>query len=211
MSEDKGMALMIPEQTLDLAAAVAMQQAYLDACKALLSDEDYSNIKGTQFRKRSGWAKLRRAFCVTCEIVSEERVEINDDWGYLFVVSASLPNARHEDADGSCMASEFAGQRIAPTLPNVRAKALTRAKSRATSDILGAGVVSAEEIGNSTRHWIDGPKARKAFWAWTKGTLKLSEEQVHDALGVESVHDFQGTMNEAKAVLESYAMDTEEK
>lgn len=208
MSEERQTALTVPESVLDLNAALAIQKAYLEACKALLDDSDYAIIRGEKFRKRSGWAKLRRAFAVTCQVVSERRIELDDDWGYSFVVRAELPTGRVEESDGACMASEFNGQRIAPTLANVRAKALTRAKSRATSDVLGAGIVSAEEIRSNDRHWIERPEARKRFWGWAKGTLGLTEDQVHEALGVESVYEFDGTMKDAKAILEEAAMGT---
>jgi len=204
MSEKTDTALMVPEAALDLNAAIAMQQAYLDACKALLDDNDYAIIRGEKFRKRSGWAKLRRAFGVSCEIMQEERVVNGDDWGYQFVVRATLPTGRYEDADGACMASEFSGQRIPPTLPNVRAKALTRAKSRATSDVLGAGIVSAEEIVNSAKHWIDSDRVRKRFWRWVREDLALTDQDVYQALGVEHIHDYTGTMQDAKADIERW-------
>ncbi len=47
--------------------------------------------------------------------------------------------------------------------------------------------------------------ARKAFWAHAKGTLGLSEDEVHEALGVESVNDFEGTKGEAADALAAYA------
>lgn len=207
MSEDTERTLLVPEPTLDLKAAVAVQQAYLDACKALLDDSDYVDIRGKRFRKRSGWAKLRRVFCVSCEVVSENKIRIGDDWGCAFVIRARLPNGRFEDSEGTCMASEFASQSIAPTLSNVRAKALTRGKSRATSDLLGAGVVSAEEVDSEGPHWIDNDQARTRFWSWAKGTLKLTEDQIHEVLQVESVKDFKGTMSMAKLALEAFAID----
>jgi hypothetical protein len=39
---------------------------------------------------------------------------------------------------------------------------------------------------------------RRQFWRWVKEDLALSEEETHEALGVESVYDFPGTMVEAK-------------
>ena len=52
-------------------------------------------------------------------------------------------------------------------------------------------------------HWIDDPKVRTRFWAWTKG-LGLSQGDVYVALKVESVHSFTGTMADAKATIEQY-------
>ena len=229
MSEERLTSLAVPEPTLDLDAAIRQHMLYLEACKRLLSDEDYAVIKGRKFRKRSGWAKLRKAFTVSTSVVEERFVEYPETWGYCFIVRATLPNGRWEDSDGLVTYEELEKERIKAavrknngqslnpeqlqeirdgiTRQDVRGKALTRAKSRATSDILGAGVVSAEEKATQHEHWIDNLTIRKRFWEFAKGTLKLSEEQVHEALKVESVKDFQGTMSEAKAVLESYAMD----
>ena len=54
-------------------------------------------------------------------------------------------------------------------------------------------------------HWIDNPKARTKFWLYTKNDLKLTEEQVYEALGVKSIHAFDGTMQQAKDKLDTYA------
>jgi len=53
------------------------------------------------------------------------------------------------------------------------------------------------------QHWIDDPKVRARFWAWT-GDLGLSNDEVHAALMVESVKDFGGTMAEAKSLIETW-------
>jgi hypothetical protein len=96
-------------------------------------------------------------------------------------------------------------------------------------DVFQAGVYTPEELGVSVDgdgeiinvtpkptngngdkpHWIDrvaksGKPIRAAFWAWAKDTLALSDEQVYQALGVEHVHDYAGTMDEAKAKIEAW-------
>lgn len=57
-------------------------------------------------------------------------------------------------------------------------------------------------------HWIDrvskdGRPIRAAFWAWAT-ELTLSNDDVHEALEVESVRDYKGTMGEAKAAVLAY-------
>lgn len=52
--------------------------------------------------------------------------------------------------------------------------------------------------GRPAMHWIDNPKVRARFWRWTREELGLSDEQVYEALGVERVHDYSGTMQDAK-------------
>ena len=51
---------------------------------------------------------------------------------------------------------------------------------------------------------IDDERARRRFWAWTSETLGLSSRDVYTALGVEQVHDYAGSMADAKAAIESY-------
>ena len=53
-------------------------------------------------------------------------------------------------------------------------------------------------------HWIERPEVRKRFWRWTREELGLSSDEVHEALGVESVKDFAGTMQEAKEAIMAY-------
>ena len=54
-------------------------------------------------------------------------------------------------------------------------------------------------------HWIDAPDVRTRFWTYAKGTLGLNEDQVYDALGVSSIHQYQGTKADAMKALEAYA------
>ena len=200
-------ALAVPE--FDLQARLKEHRLYLKACKLLLNDDDYAVIKGRKHRKRSGWAKLRKAFAINTEIIRERRLEIGDDWGYLITVRASHPSGRFEEADGAIMASELVNGNIEPTVHNIRAKALTRAKNRASSDVLGAGVVSAEEAAILKAHWIEDATVRKRFWGFAKGVLHMTEERVYQELGVKKIHDFTGTMKDAKRLLEEAAIGKE--
>jgi phage recombination protein Bet len=53
-------------------------------------------------------------------------------------------------------------------------------------------------------HWIDSQQVRGRFWAWCYNTMTLTEAQVYEALGVDSVHLYEGTMQDAKADIEAY-------
>jgi hypothetical protein len=55
------------------------------------------------------------------------------------------------------------------------------------------------------QHWADKSENIQAFWEFTLIKLGLGETDVLRALNVERVHDFAGTMKEAKAILEQYA------
>lgn len=200
-------------QTLE--EATAQYHLYTNVCKAILTDDDYAVIRGRKHRKRSGWAKLRRAFNVSVDILEEDYEVSEDLFFFKFTVRATLPTGRSEVSDGLCSSAELQNSNIAPTLHNVRGKALTRAKNRVTSDILGAGLVSAEEMitepprsarpaQRNGKHWIADPEVRRRFWAWTRGDLALSADEVHTALDVESVHDFPGSMQDAADVIGNY-------
>jgi hypothetical protein len=102
-------------------------------------------IQGKKFRKKPYWRYIATAFHIDTAMISEERIEIGDDWGYVVLYRATAPDGRVSEIDGSCMASEKRGAMC--TLHNVRAHAHTRAKNRAISDLVGFGEVSADELG----------------------------------------------------------------
>ena len=137
-----------PAYDIAPAAAKATMDNLQSIMQAVLDDSDYANIKGRKARKRSGFAKLRRVFCISVETLEEGWEPLGDgDFGYRVSVRATFPDGRHEDGDGYCDSIEMAQGNIAPSRHNVRAKAVTRAKNRATADLLGTGEVSAEEYG----------------------------------------------------------------
>jgi len=52
-------------------------------------------------------------------------------------------------------------------------------------------------------HWIEGDSNRKAFWAWA-GEQSLSRGDVHAALGVEHVKDFDGDKGAAAKAITAW-------
>lgn len=115
--------------------------------QAVLDDSDYAVIQGKKWRKRSGFTKLRRVFSVSIEVLDERWEDLGDgEFGYSVSVRATFPNGRYEDGDGYCDSMELSTGHISPTRHNVRSKARTRAKNRATADLLGTGEVSADEL-----------------------------------------------------------------
>lgn len=114
---------------------------------AVLDESDYAIIRGKKWRKRTAFAKLRRAFSITVALQEEAWEDLLDgDFGCRVSIRAAFPNGRYEDGDGYCDSVEMRQGNIAPSRHNVRAKAYTRAKNRATADLLGTGEVSAEEL-----------------------------------------------------------------
>jgi hypothetical protein len=86
-------------------------------------------------------------------------------------------------------------------------------------DVFNTGVYTPEELGvpvdgegeiiditptpaTPAPHWIKDDATRKRFWAWTDGQT-LTRDQVHEALGVEHIEDYEGTKADAmKAINE---------
>jgi hypothetical protein len=61
-------------------------------------------------------------------------------------------------------------------------------------------------------HWIDcvteeGQPIRPRFWKWAKQDMGLNEDEVHTALGVKSVKDFAGTMQESMDKITKWQAD----
>jgi hypothetical protein len=100
------------------------------------------------FRRKGYWKAIAQGFGLTVEMLSEERFEHEDDFGYTVTYRATDPRTgRSADGDGACCASEKSGRRggIGGTEHNVRAHAHTRATNRAVSNLVAFGEVSAEE------------------------------------------------------------------
>ena len=61
---------------------------------------------------------------------------------------------------------------------------------------------AAQDVHSNGEHWIDktidGKKVRPRFWAWAKTDMSLTEDQVYAALDVQHIHDYTGTMQEAR-------------
>lgn len=120
-----------------------------------------------------------------------------EDWGYLITCEASSPDGKSSQGDGSCMWSDKAvfqsewvdrkkklildedgnaqidwpATRANATMHNIRGHALTRAKNRAISDLVGFGEVSVEELPESA---FQGGGERKPAARKTKATTKAA-------------------------------------
>lgn len=156
---------MQPLQPVDVEAAEAFMNNYQDLVKSLLDDTDYQDIYTKEgikkSKKKSAWRKLATAFNISDDVVEKEI--IRDDCQRIisarYEVIATLPNGRHGVGTGS--ASIFdkiknddakeptpfeLRKRFTNAEHDIISTAHTRAKSRAISDLIGAGEVSAEEL-----------------------------------------------------------------
>jgi hypothetical protein len=123
----------------------AEQWALFEALKAkLLNEEDYQAIAGKRYIKRSGFRKIAVYFGISDRIVKEERTDRDDgSFCWHIEVEATAPNGRSCVGTGACDSRE---RKFAHVEHDVYATAHTRAKSRAVSDMIAGGAVSAEEI-----------------------------------------------------------------
>jgi hypothetical protein len=140
-----------PERVVD-----GMRQ-YQRLLRDLLEPSDWQtedkngNPLDRPFLKKSGWRKIARAFNLSFERV-DSRVEREEDGTPVRAevwIRAVAPNGQFGDGDGYCSADEvrFKSWRGRQKLENdLRSTATTRAKNRATADLVGMGEVSAEEI-----------------------------------------------------------------
>ena len=173
MSNENGEVVVVDDTTaishsnqlelIDVEYAEACQQNYLDLVEALLDEQsDYQSGK----KKKSAWRKLAKAFNISDEKICDRiiRDENHQIISAYFEVKAILPNGRYSIGVGDCsifdkvnhndveMPSNFElRKRFTNAEHDVIATAHTRAKSRAISDLIGAGEVSAEEVENEPK------------------------------------------------------------
>jgi hypothetical protein len=141
--------LMSPE------AAAQAWNVFLELKKRLLSSSDYQRIGDTKFIRKSGFRKLSVVFNLSDEIVEQEKVEREDRSFYWRIVTiTTAPNGRTSTGVGICDSNE---RNFAHLEHDVYSTAHTRAKNRAISDMVAGGVVSAEEMSNTTP-----PRTKKA-------------------------------------------------
>jgi len=116
----------------------------------VLTENDYIEIQGRPYVKKSGWLKYALATGLSLQLL-EERVETrNGDLIYHITYHAIAPGGRYADAVGSASRPEIAHRRgIKPEEVydhHIRALAQTRACNRAISNLVGGGELSAEEL-----------------------------------------------------------------
>jgi len=125
-------------------------EQYQELREELATDDDIVNIKGKEHPTKSFVRKVSRFFNLSCELISDEPVEVDEEIvAWTVIARASHKNTgQFQEADGSCEMSEKTGD--GKTIHNIRAHAVTRAKNRAILDLVGFGEVSAEEINQNS-------------------------------------------------------------
>ncbi len=156
--------LMNVDNVPDVDTAIQQWDAYQKLCKGLLNETDYQEIivkekdadgnyvkVKRQFKKKSAWQKLSRAFNVDTEIVDREleRTKMGRVREAYYCVRATLPNGRSVESDALCSRSERGKDKVSDH--TIMSTAKTRATNRAIAELIGAGEVSAEEMGAEKR------------------------------------------------------------
>jgi hypothetical protein len=159
MTEEKEQKSIVlaPVMPLVTAEKAAEQWALFEALKSkLLSSEDYQSIAGKCYIKRSGFRKIAVYFGISDRILKEERADRADgSFTWHITAEAIAPNGRSCVGVGACDSRE---RKFAHTEHDVLSTAHTRAKSRAISDLVAGGVVSAEEMSPDTENLESEPK-----------------------------------------------------
>jgi len=168
--------LMSVDNVPDVEIAKKQWKAYQELCKGILDTSDYQKIivkekdeNGNyvkiprEFKKKSAWQKLARAFNVDTTIV--ERDIVRTKTGRIkeayYCVRATLPNGRRVESDALCSRSEKGKDKVSDH--TIMSIAKTRATNRAISELIGAAEVSSDEItaefkalDDADHHYISG-------------------------------------------------------
>jgi transcription initiation factor TFIIIB Brf1 subunit/transcription initiation factor TFIIB len=134
--------------------AIAFKR-FEDFKNRLLTPEDSVKIGNKLFLKKSAWRKWALACSVSDEILSQERIpaqgkDETNNFSYRITVRAyHIPTGR--SSTGVAIASFNEKKAWAHEEHDVFSLCHTRAKSRAISDLVGGGEVSAEEMENDEK------------------------------------------------------------
>lgn len=121
-------------------------EQYQELTKKILTKSDYCQIKGEPYKKKSAWRKYAKAFGLSDRIV-DKKLEY-DDSGKIIraecTVEVVSPGGRISTGWAACSLSE---RKFSKPDHDLMAIAHTRAKNRGISDLIGAGELSADEMG----------------------------------------------------------------
>ena len=157
---DESILMAIDTQVPNVDIAKKQWAAYQELCNAILDDSDYQKIivkekdpetgkyvkVEREFKKKSAWQKLARAFNVDTKIVEKEfqRTKTGRIKEAYYCVCATLPNGRSVESDALCNRSEKGKSEVSDH--TIMSIAKTRATNRAIGELIGAGEVSSDEM-----------------------------------------------------------------
>ncbi len=112
--------------------------------REIATPDDYQTIRGKPWPTKSFSRKMGLSANLRDEIVEKERIDRQDEsFVWFLTVRVTAPNGRFCTAVGACDSRERNFNHVEH---DVFATAHTRAKNRAILDMVGGGMISAEEI-----------------------------------------------------------------
>ena len=164
-------------------------RAFKQLKQKLLDDSDYQRIGENKFIRKSGFRKLSVVFNLSDEIVEQEKTTREDDSFYWRIVTkVTAPNGRTSVGVGICDSKE---RNFAHVEHDVYSTAHTRAKNRATSDMVAGGVVSAEEMSNTPQEKTPRAQKPRAQEKNALAKVKLKKGQTWDKIFAEFAEEIQ--------------------
>jgi len=181
------------------------------------------NGKLTLYARRDATDQLRARDRVSVSIVGRERI----DDVYVVTARATMPDGRSDESVGAVAIGTLKGDALA----NALMKAETKAKRRATLSLVGLGWLDETEVetvpgarivaertepeppaalpqpqpdtsATGFEHWPEGK--RRAFWAQARKD-GLTDDVIHVGFGVESMKQYEGSVEDARTVLGALA------
>jgi len=148
----------------------------------ILTRDDWMVIQGRNFLKKSAWRKWALGCGVSDELVSLERIpsegRTKDGEFQYRVISNAIHRPTGRSSIGVAAASNKEKPNWAHEEHDVLTLAHTRSKTRAISDLVGGGEVSAEEMTAEASERAEGSEEQKPIEPVEKGTSTGPESPV---------------------------------
>lgn len=147
-------ARLAPLRPLPIYEVQRAMQEYQQGLQSILDDTDWQTFADRQgserrFVKRTGWRKVATWFGLDLEIDVGSIVDVRDEndqpLRVRLIGRVIAPNGRKAEDVGACSITE---RRFSKPDHDLLATAATRALNRATSNLVGMGELTAEEIGD---------------------------------------------------------------
>jgi len=166
-----------PLRPMPISSVTRAMTEYQEGLHALLAATDWQTFltnsgEERRFVVKSGWRKIGTWFGLDCELDAEKISVERDERGRILrarvVARVVAPNGRKWEDVGVCAADE---RHFTKPEHDVVSTAATRAINRATSDLVGMGELSAEEVADNVEPMLP---------EWAQAA---DQELEHEALG----------------------------
>lgn len=172
----------------------------------------YASIEEVSIVARKAITKAGLGFWVTTNSLDLEE-HVTDKGTHMTRARVNVSLILSDPDTGAMMISEAHGYGD-DSMDKAANKALTaavkyglmRALLMSTTDDSDADSEEAtqSQVQAKAAHWIDDDATRKNFWAWARDTMALKDTDVYGALGVQHIHDYTGTKEDALKAIKAY-------